>query len=209
MKEKIRTFSSNTELTARRREHIARCAAHLFVEKGYSETGVHEVANACEMSIGTLYHYVGSKEDILSLVMDYSFASALSLIEDGLPADFYTITATEALRHMIRSLCEFTDQVQDITLLIYQDMRHLMPGARQRLFELEMQSISFVMDILRRGCDSGEFEINNIEMVAHNIVVITEMWAVRRWYVQPMQELQEYIRQQTDFTLRAISKDKA
>ena len=67
----MRTFSSNEGLVSERREHIAKSVAPLFVKKGYGQTSIREIARACEMSMGHLYYYIGSKEDVLQIMMDY------------------------------------------------------------------------------------------------------------------------------------------
>ena len=47
---------------------IAEAAASLFVEKGFHNTSIREIAKACGMSMGNLYHYIKSKDDVLFLV---------------------------------------------------------------------------------------------------------------------------------------------
>ena len=47
---------------------IAEAAAALFVEKGFHNTSIREIAKACGMSMGNLYHYIKSKDDVLFLV---------------------------------------------------------------------------------------------------------------------------------------------
>jgi AcrR family transcriptional regulator len=42
----------------------------VFTKKGYDRTNMRELAKACEMSAGTLYHYFGSKEEILYSIIN-------------------------------------------------------------------------------------------------------------------------------------------
>lgn len=52
-----------------RREAIVEVAARLFARSGFAGTSVSDLAAACDMSKSLLYHYYGSKEDILYAVM--------------------------------------------------------------------------------------------------------------------------------------------
>jgi AcrR family transcriptional regulator len=47
------------------REALAQAGAELFVQRGYSETTLADIADAAEVSTRTVFAYFGSKEDIL------------------------------------------------------------------------------------------------------------------------------------------------
>ncbi len=57
------------ELSNRRRE-IFNAAVHLFLEKGFQETSMREVAEAAGMGKSSLYDYFKTKEEILVFVME-------------------------------------------------------------------------------------------------------------------------------------------
>lgn len=50
------------------RELILAAAAKLFAQRGYSSSTMAEVAAACGISKGTLYHYVRDKQDLLAQI---------------------------------------------------------------------------------------------------------------------------------------------
>jgi AcrR family transcriptional regulator len=45
---------------------ITKAAAALFIKKGTVNTGVREIAEASGITVGTLYHYFKSKEEIIA-----------------------------------------------------------------------------------------------------------------------------------------------
>lgn len=53
-----------------RKEEIMRSAIRFFSEKGYFSTSVKEIADACKISKGTLYHFFDSKEELLIQVIE-------------------------------------------------------------------------------------------------------------------------------------------
>jgi AcrR family transcriptional regulator len=57
-----------------RKETILDCARHLFATKGYAETTVDDIAQACAMQKASLYHYFNSKQQILQEMMDLACA---------------------------------------------------------------------------------------------------------------------------------------
>ena len=57
-------------LIEKRRQQIIRGAVTLFKEKGFHRTTTREIAKAAGFSIGTLYEYIRTKEDVLYFVCD-------------------------------------------------------------------------------------------------------------------------------------------
>jgi len=53
-----------------RREAILRAAEALFAQKGYRKTRIEDVADAAEVSVGTVYGYFKNKEELLFNVLD-------------------------------------------------------------------------------------------------------------------------------------------
>ena len=53
-----------------RREAIVDTSARLFARSGYHATGINELCQANELGKGALYHYIGSKEELLAAIHD-------------------------------------------------------------------------------------------------------------------------------------------
>lgn len=114
-----------------KRQHILKKAAEVFATEGYARASVSQVAQACGMSKANIYHYYGSKDDILFDVLD-SYLSALQARLAALPLD------AEKPKENLRAL------VLEI-LLAYQWMDHehkiqaeglpLLPEAQQEILK--------------------------------------------------------------------------
>jgi AcrR family transcriptional regulator len=70
-----------------RRQAIIDASAHLFARQGYHATGITELCAANDLGKGALYHYIGSKEELLAAihdrVMDEVMAGAERVAEVG------------------------------------------------------------------------------------------------------------------------------
>src|ERR1035438_9672571 len=53
-----------------RREEIIDASAPVFARHGYHATGISELCAANELGKGALYHYIGSKEELLAAIHD-------------------------------------------------------------------------------------------------------------------------------------------
>jgi AcrR family transcriptional regulator len=84
----------------RRQQEVVAVAARLFAERGYQATSMSDLFEATGLAAGGLYHYIGSKEQLLVRICDQLMepllARAREIAEAGGPADL-------ALRDLIRA----------------------------------------------------------------------------------------------------------
>lgn len=199
----IRSYSNNTELISERREHIARCVAPLLLKQGYDRTSIRDIAKACGMSMGHLYYYIGSKEDIFQILIDYDDRFFTKV---GQAATSYDkLSPTGALIQVINGYFRGMVEANKFARFYYQEMRNLRPELRQRTLQRENKFIAEFEKLLRRGCDTGEFKITNIKVMANNIIILGHMWVLRRLFLDEGYTLDQYIRSQTENILKSIS----
>jgi len=65
-----------------KRQQILKVAAKIFAQEGYDRASVSQVAQACSISKANIYHYYGSKEDILLDILD-SYLSSYGVSRGG------------------------------------------------------------------------------------------------------------------------------
>lgn len=199
----IRTFSNNEALVKERRDYIALCSTKLFTKKGYEKTNMREVAKACELSIGSLYHYFGSKEEILYYLIDNATKEQLKYLKTcahNLEDD----TSISALKQLITKYFKWHDDNQDITLFVYQVTKNLPKPAQQNIINNEILIHDIFKSCLRKVIESGTFHTDDPNLVAHNIMVFAHTWALRRWYTRKHWTLQTYTSGQIDLIIRMI-----
>ena len=77
-------FSSakDTNLIEIRQRQIAASAGRLFIKRGYHPTTLRDISKASGMSMGQIYHYVSSKDDILYLIHKYNQEAWIEELRD-------------------------------------------------------------------------------------------------------------------------------
>ncbi len=206
MADKMRAYSNNSKLVEVRRKHIAMCAARLFAKKSYDRTNVQEIADACGMAVGALYRYIGKKDDILDLVLDYG-SSPFHKLCDELDATLDAITPDKALRMAIEKYYCMIDELQDVIRMGYQEIRLLSPNIRQVMLDGDIRFVNIFEKALNRGREAGVFRTPNTHYLAHSIVVLGAMWAIRKWYLGKRYTLDEYINMTIELVLNATTGD--
>jgi len=203
-KKEIRTFSSDQKLVRQRRREIAEKAITLFMKKGYLKTSTREIAEICGMSTGGLYHYIGSKEDILSIFSEGAF-SILEEISKKYFNPTKPIRPREKLKLALTRYLKWIDEVQDVVLFYYQESKNLPKDALIRVMSSDALSIKIIEEILVEGSRQGEFDVPDPVLAANNIIVLCDTWAFRRWFLRKHFTFKEFNEKQVDFILRSVS----
>jgi AcrR family transcriptional regulator len=212
MQELIRTKDIPTqvkdpELVKRRRRQIADAAVQLFIEKGFHKTTTRQIARTSGFSIGSLYEYFASKEDILYMVCESIHAEVERGVTEAMSR---TKGGRETLARVIREYFIVCHRMSDFILLIYQESQSLPPQWRKRVLENELRITGLFVEVLARLAASGDLpdlKEEYIELAAHNIVVLGHMWTFRRWYIARHYSLEDYIKLQTNFILKMCAKE--
>jgi TetR/AcrR family transcriptional regulator, cholesterol catabolism regulator len=192
-------------LAVERRGQILRGAAALFIRQGYLNTSVRDIAGELGMNVATLYHYVGSKNNILGLFHEYTM-SVINRFAEKTQAVLNNMEPQRALKYVIREYMKWVDEYQDLTVFWYQEAKNLTPAQFKALKLQEEYTIEVFRMILERGIKSGKFKIKDSAMAANNIVVLCDMWAFRRWLLKERYTLEQYTREQTDLILAQVSR---
>jgi AcrR family transcriptional regulator len=202
----VPTQIKNPNLVEKRRRQIVQAAAKLFIAKGFHKTTTRQIAQAAGFSIGSLYEYVNSKEDVLYLVCE----SIHEEVERGVANAMQRASGgKEVLTEVIREYLLVCHRMSDFILLIYQETRSLPAVWRKRVLENELRITGILVEVLADLVESGDLtgiDEQSIEMMAHNISVLGHMWTFRRWFLSSHYSIDEYIRIQTEFILGMMSK---
>ena len=200
----VPTQIKNPDLVRERRRQIVDSTVHLFVEHGYHKTTTRMIAKEAGFSIGSLYEYVGSKEDVLYLVCEAIHIEVNKAVEETLSCSGQgTHTLAEAIREFFL-VCE---RMNDHILLIYQVTQFLPDKWKEKVLENELAITEIFISLLSRLSGKGnipELDSRVISLVGHNISVLGQMWAFRRWYLARVFTIEDYIDLQTDFILGLI-----
>lgn len=191
------------QLVEARRLQIVQAAVVLFVEKGFHKTTTREIAKASGLGIGTLYEYIQSKEDVLYLVCAYIHGEVEHRLAEVRDA---SRSGREWLATSIRRFFHCVDELQDYVLLIYQETKSLPKERMHPVLEREEALVHLFEEILERGRADGSIPIDalSVKLIAHNIVVLGQMWTFRRWALHRHYTLEEYTERQISLLLQEI-----
>ncbi|UCD90648.1 MAG: TetR/AcrR family transcriptional regulator [Desulfobacterales bacterium] len=204
----ISTQVKNQDLVQQRHRQIVDAAVQLFIKHGFHKTTTRQIAKAAGVSIGSLYEYISSKEDILFLVCDAIHAEVERGVSKAMErAEEGSYSLTEAIREYFLVCHRMSDHI----LLLYQETQSLPLQWRKKVLENEVRITGIFMEMLERLISSGDLphlDERSIELVAHNISVLGHMWTFRRWFLARHYSIEDYINLQIQFILGISSKGR-
>ncbi|GIN20283.1 TetR/AcrR family transcriptional regulator [Siminovitchia fordii] len=203
VKREIQASVKDEQLVEKRRNQMIRGAVSLFKEKGFHRATTREIARAAGFSIGTLYEYIRTKEDVLFLVCDSIYEQVRKRLS-SIDLDKGTL---ESLKLGIDHYFRIIDEMQDEVLVLYQEAKVLSNEALPYVLKKELEMVGMFEKLISRCVENGELSISHEhqQLLAHNIFVQGQMWGFRRWALQKTCSIDDYIRLQTDLLFSGIN----
>jgi len=200
----VPTQIKNPDLVRERRRHIIDSTVKLFIQHGYHKTTTRMIAKASSFSIGSLYEYISSKEDLLYLVCKTIHEEVQEAVENALSK---TDMGKEQLAQVISQYFYVCDRMGDHILMMYQVTQFLPEKWKAKVLTNELNITKIFINALSSLSGKNNFpKLDNkiVNLVGHNISVLGQMWAFRRWHLKNNFNIDDYIKIQTDFILGHI-----
>ncbi|MFC0186951.1 TetR/AcrR family transcriptional regulator [Fictibacillus aquaticus] len=198
-KKEVPSLVKDEKLIKKRREEMVKAAVSLFKENGFHRTTTREIAKASGFSIGTLYEYIRSKEDILYLVCDSIYDGVKERLNEEMSSSGNT---AEDVKAAVTAYFKVMDEMQDEVLVMYQEVKSLSHEALPYVLKKEIEMTAMFEGLLLQARENNELSLSKQEVkaAAHNILIQGQMWTFRRWILQKLYTLEEY----TDIQIKLL-----
>jgi AcrR family transcriptional regulator len=149
---------------SRRRHEIFAAAARVFMEKGFIETSMREIAEAAGMGKSSLYDYFKTKDDILFWYFQDDWEDMTTIARDiaGQP-----LPAAEKLHRIAHKQLERMLENKAFYIKFYAELARL-GGENRRRIKLKRHAFQdLIRGIIEQGIREGAFRPVNPLLAAH------------------------------------------
>ena len=182
-------------------QQITEGACRVFFKKGYHPTSIREVAQSAGMSMGQLYHYISSKDDVLFLIHKHMQTSWYRCLSDSKIEALES--PTEKLALALKISLEFLLENKDLFQFIYTESKYLNKRHLRVVLKMDDKEVvqfwrKMVKDALQeQGVDT------DTDIAANLIAYILVFLALRGWNLKdrPVEELNDYV---IDFIFKGL-----
>jgi AcrR family transcriptional regulator len=197
----VQSSIKDQQLVEKRRKQMIKGAVSLFKEKGFHRTTTREIAKAAGFSIGTLYEYIRTKEDVLFLVCDSIYEHVKERMEKVVRTDRQSL---ENLKEAVKSYYYLVDEMQDEVIVLYQEVKSLAKDAQEYILQKEKEMVRMLEEVIKNSIPYQLSE-KDVRLIANNIFVQGQMWSFRRWILQKEFSIEEYSEKQLNYLLRWLN----
>lgn len=151
------------------RAEILDVAALCFMERGYTETSIDDVARRLGSTKGRVYHHFASKADLFA-----------AIYRDGMDMDYAAIadargqigTALVRLRQMAAAHCRQMIRSRPYQRVVWQGVQLLLRGATTPELRAELERLNdyrnayerIFRDVIDRARDEGDLRVDNLSL---------------------------------------------
>ena len=201
----VKSQVTDEKLVMKRREQIVAAAIELFSEQGYYRTSIQDIARKAGVSIGLIYQYAQTKEDVLLLAL----LTVLESYREEIPQSVQQTDAPlDALYKTLATYCRIIDRRRSAAVLAYRSTKSLPGPQREHIKQLEIETNEYVAQRLRDCIAAGLFRDLNVNLVTYQLVLYAHTWALKHWRLSEMVTIDEYIEQGFDFFVHAMATPK-
>jgi AcrR family transcriptional regulator len=169
---------ADRELTEMKQQLIIDGASRVLFERGFHRTSIRDIAAACDMSMGQLYHYISSKDDILYLMHRHSQQMWYQHLAD---AGFEDVTdAAARLEHGLRISINYLSENRDLTQFLYRETKYLDREHLENVLALDDQNVvGFYRHLLSEI--PGDPVRDDADLAANLVAFICVFLSLRGW----------------------------
>ena len=198
---RIKTATKNPDRVRERRESLINAAIGVFIEKGFHNATVRDIGRAANMTQGTIYNYVSSKDDILYLVCDRIVAEYNEQARRALDTSH---EPAERVRSAVRAISQVMYRHRREILLIYQDSHLLDKRSRRVILARVEEFIGMFESIITDAARELRVPLPHPHLSANMLTFLPVMIALRGWSLKDDVSPEEVIEQITAFIVRGL-----
>lgn len=137
-----------------KRMRILETATKEFAKKGYHEASVSTIAAKSGISVGSVYKYFNSKQDLFLTIADYSISRMEKLLLGLAKADEDVLIKVEKILREIIS----ASREQSLLIKLYNSMTAINDKDLAKQFAIEMESMTsgIYIEAIKEGQKNGE-----------------------------------------------------
>ncbi|MFP4364712.1 MAG: TetR/AcrR family transcriptional regulator [Spirochaetia bacterium] len=102
------------------KEKILLSAAKIFTEEGLKGASIQQIAKEADVSVGLLYHYFSSKEEVLDVIVNDALSQVENMLQDYFTGDPKSVSIPNAIKEVFSMLLDEESGWQQILTLYYQ-----------------------------------------------------------------------------------------
>jgi AcrR family transcriptional regulator len=201
VEELIKVAAKKHHAIEAKHRQIVEGACRVFLKKGFHPTSTREIEEAAGMSMGQLYHYISSKDDVLFLMHKHMQTRFYQHQMDSRIEE--KKSPSERLELALRTSIDFLVENKDLIQFIYTESKYLTKAHLRVVLEMDDKNVvEYWRELVREALQ--EQGVDTDVDIAANLITYTNVFLpLRGWNLKsrPLKELTEFL---VDFVFKGL-----
>jgi AcrR family transcriptional regulator len=158
-------------------ERIFSATLKISNAKGFQAMSMRDLSRETGLSMGALYSYFSSKEDLLEMLQNQRRTITRRILEDCVDQASDPVAG---LRAAIRTHLYLSEAMQPWFYFSFMEAKNLSPKERDLAVASELYTEKLIEDILRQGLRRGDFKGCDPQLTASVIKAMLQDWYLKR-----------------------------
>lgn len=186
------------ETVIRNLEKIFSAAMKIANRKGFQGMSMRDLSKEAGLSLGALYAYFASKDDLLNMMQHQRRAIVIRTLEECFDTES---DALEKLETIIRIHLYLSEAMQPWFYFSFMEAKNLSKAQRDKAVASSRSSEKLIADIIKEGQETGQFRVHDQAMSASLIKAMLQDWYLNhRKYARRKVSVDQYM----DFILEYV-----
>lgn len=164
-------------------EKIFTCTFRLANSKGFQAMSLRDLSRETGISMGGLYAYIGSKDDLASAIEEVLRQAIDDVMSDQA---VISLNPVNRLKAIIYGDIYMNEIMHPWYYFCYLEAKGLSREQRDAAMQMELKFDERLRDTFQAGVAAGIFTVDNIALLAANTTSMLQQWYLKRWKFQLM-----------------------
>lgn len=201
IEELINVSAKKPQAIEAKHQKIVEGACRIFFKKGFHPASMREIAEAAGMSMGQMYHYISSKDDVLFLIHRHMQISWYRQLMDARIE--HTQDPTNKMMLALHASIDFLIEQKELIQFIYSESKYLSKEHLRVVLEMDDKNVvEYWRDTLKGALEQQGLEAD-VDSAANLTSYMLVFFPLRGWNMKsrPIKEMEEFF---MDFIFKGL-----
>ena len=181
-----------------RRRQILHAAVPLMERNGSHAVSMQSIAAAAGVSVGLIYKYFASKQELVQAVTEGVLDDMGRLLSEALQPDDDPV---RQIAGAFAAYCTVIRENRQAVMLTYREANTLDEAGRAVVKEQEIRTVDPLRSAVDAAIEQGLLRPLHAELYSYDLLTVAHSWALKHWYFAPRMTFDEFLRTQTALLL--------
>ena len=165
--------------------------------KGFSAMSLRDLSKETGLSMGALYSYISSKDDLLNMLLEQGRSVIMNVLLEHLAG---VEDPKDKLKRALQIHLYLSEVMQPWFYFFYMETKNLNKALHRKAIEAELFTEKIFIDIIEAGISTGMFRSVDSLLTAAVLKAMLQDWYLKRWkYESRRITVENYARFLMDF----------